>query len=374
MNELIPQPDALGVPSHPGIFQFLAILTFVLHLIFMNYILGGIIIVTINEWIFGRNPNANLATRIMVKVMPVSLSMAITMGVAPLLFVQVLYGQFFYTANIMMGGYWLAILALVMIAFYIIYYIIVKQPDDNKPTMVSRFGSLINCVLFLSVAYIFTNNAILVENPQYWPEIYAKETSAFVADKTIWPRYLHNVFGAIVVAGLWTAAIGHYQRKVNPEREETGLWMIKNGLHWSSVAIVITFIFGVIYLIAIGGDRLKSFMGMEHGILFFGWSISVITAIISIVFIAMAMMKPNDPKFLWGSIGLSVVTLFGMAMGRDLLRIVSLKQYFTVSQLEINPSVSSLLLFVVTFVLGLLVLAYMIRLVLLIPKDTNSIE
>ena len=41
MTELIPPADPLGIPTPVIVFQFLALLTFVLHLIFMNYILGG---------------------------------------------------------------------------------------------------------------------------------------------------------------------------------------------------------------------------------------------------------------------------------------------------------------------------------------------
>lgn len=374
MNHLIPQPDALGVPSPPVVFQFLYILTFVLHLIFMNYVLGGMLIITIHEWIFGKNPNANLANRIMIRVMPVNLSLAITMGVAPLLFVQVLYGQFFYTANIMMGGYWLAIIALVTTAFYMIYIMIVKRPPDNQPNWITRFGTLFNSVLFLTVAFLFTNNAVLTENPQYWPAIYAKETNFIVDDATLWPRYLHNLFGAVAVAGLWCAAIGNYQRKRYPERNETGLWMIKNGLHWSAAATAFAIILGFVYLFAIGmgTERMSAFM--KVGVHFIGWSISVMTAVFLIVFIVMAMLKPENSKLLWGAIGMSIVTLIGMVMGRDLLRIVSLQQHFTIQELQVRPSTSSFIMFVATFVIGLAVLGYMIHLAVKTPKEKPSDE
>ena len=46
---------------------------------------------------------------------------SLTTGVAPLLFVQVLYGHFFYTANILLGWRWLAILGVLIVGFYAVY-------------------------------------------------------------------------------------------------------------------------------------------------------------------------------------------------------------------------------------------------------------
>lgn len=368
MTELIPPADPLGIPTPVIVFQFLALLTFVLHLIFMNYILGGMLIVTINEWFFGKNPQAGEANALLVRVMPVALSMAITMGVAPLLFVQVLYGNFFYTANIMMGGFWLLIVGLVIVGFYLIYVLIAQRPEGRSATPLTRLVSLVALALFLTVAFLYTNNAVLTENPDYWKAIYTGERFAAAPDPTLWPRYLHNVLGAVAVAGLWCAAIGRYQVVRHPARAEAGRWLVKNGLHWAAMATAFAMILGGIYLYTLGMDRIKAFMG--NGILFVGWSISVMTAILSLVCIAMAMMKPDNAKLLWGSIGLSAVTLAGMVMGRELVRMISLQKYYTPQSLAIRPGDTSFYLFLVTFVLGLGVLYYMLRLVWTMPQAT----
>ncbi len=373
MNELIPPPDPLGIPSPVWIFQFLYILTLVLHIIFMNYILGGTFIVMLNEWFAGKDPKVAKANSILVKVMPFSLSLAITMGVAPLLFVQVMYGQFFYSANIMMGGFWLLLLALVTIAFYMIYVLIAKRSNDQTSNSWTRFGITLNTLLFFTVAFLWTNNAILTENPKYWPDIYTGARSVIAPDLSLWPRYLHNVIGAVAVAGLWMCCIARFQARHHPENQQTADWMERNGMVWATIATVINTVVGFAYLGVmplVMEEFMKKFMG--NGILFVGWSISIVTAILALVHMILALVKPEKKGFLWGAVGLIVLTLFGMVMGRSLIRYIQLEEYFTVSELTVRPHYGSLILFLVTFLIGLAVLGYLIYMILKIPPKSND--
>lgn len=371
MNEYIPAPDPLGIPSPTPLFQTLAIITFVLHLIFMNYILGGTLILTIHEWFFGNKPHVAKANSIMVKVMPVALSMAITMGVAPLLFVQVLYGNFFYPANIMMGWFWLAIVGLVTIAFYLIYIMIARRPQNEKSTFTTKLIALVNTLIFFSVAFLFTNNAMLVEHPEYWKAIHAGTASIVVPDNSLWARYAHNVLGAMAVAGLWCACIARYQKRYHPQNADAAHWLHRSGLIWAKGATLLAMIAGIVYLVVMGMDKLKAFMEMNT--LFMGWSIAVVLSLVLLVSLVMAFSNEDKPAYLWSSVGIMVLTLIGMAMGREHLRMISLQEYFTFEEFTYNPSHSSLIMFLVTFVIGLGVLAYLVRLIYTLP-DQNTNE
>ncbi|MBI1388122.1 MAG: hypothetical protein GC154_06710 [bacterium] len=367
MNGLIPTPDPLGAPSPTIIFQLLGWLTLVLHFAFMNFILGGTLIVTIQEWLFGHRPVIARANSLMLKTMPVALSMAITMGVAPLLFVQVLHGQFFYSANIMMGWYWMAILGLVTVAFYLIYVLISLRPLDGRATLLSRLIVLVNAAIFITVSLIFTNNATLVEHPELWAKIHAGELSPLVMDTKFWMRWSHTVFGALAVAGLWCSGIGLFQKRYHAANREAGEWMYRNGLYWAKSGVFLAMIVGFIYLFTLGGDTLKNFMG--NGFMFVGWAVSVCTAFVGLALMVMATIKKDQPKYYWAAVAVVFITLFGMVMGRDLLRYIALEPYYTLSDLTVRPHVSSLALFLGTFVIGLLILAYMIRLLWTVPGD-----
>src|SRR6476620_4982881 len=53
--------------------------------------------------------------------LPFVLSAAITAGVAPLLFLQILYQREFYTANLLLFNRWMAILPVLIAGFYMLY-------------------------------------------------------------------------------------------------------------------------------------------------------------------------------------------------------------------------------------------------------------
>ena len=98
-TDLIPALDAAGLPGPPWLFHFLLVFTFFLHLIFMNLTLGGTLMAFVANLRGGNrpaDPNAVLAKRLM-GVNTYAISLAITTGVAPLLFVQVLYQPVSYT-------------------------------------------------------------------------------------------------------------------------------------------------------------------------------------------------------------------------------------------------------------------------------------
>src|SRR5690606_29303594 len=145
-------------------------------------------------------------------------------------------------------------------------------------------------------------------------------------DLNLLSRYLHSVLGALGIAGLWMAAIGRYQLRYYPEREETAAFLVRNGLIWASIATLINIFIGFGYLGTIAAtdpERLRAFMG--NGILFVGWSISIVTGVLALIHLFMALLKPEKPGFIWGGISLMALTLLGMVMGRSLLRMVSLE-------------------------------------------------
>jgi len=370
VNGLIPPPDPLGIPAPYPIFQVLYWITFVLHLIFMNYVLGGMVMVTLHEWFTPRNATAIRANALMLKLMPVSLSLAITMGVAPLLFVQVLLGNFFYTANIMMSGWWLGMIGLVIAAFYLIYILIARRRSENQSSALHKIGSLVVTLLLLATAWIFTNNAVLVEHPKYWQDIHTGAKWILAPDPSLWPRYLHNLFGAAAVAGLVCAVIGRYRLRYHADDAELGTHLIRRGIFWAMHAVVIQIITGIIYIYSWEIEITRAFMG--NGILFTGWAIGFFAVMGALVCLILALVKTDKPMLIWGAVGLTFVTLLGMTMGRELLRLVSLAPYIKLQDLPLRPSYSSLLLFLITFLLGLGILAYLLRLVWTLPREESE--
>ncbi len=96
---------------------------------------------------------------------PYTIAFAVNMGVAPLLFVQVLYGQFIYSSSIMMAVWWLSIVVLLILAYYSAYIY------DFKFDVLSGlriFMIEISVGILLFVGFLFTNNMTLMLQPDKW--------------------------------------------------------------------------------------------------------------------------------------------------------------------------------------------------------------
>ena len=111
MQPIIPSADT--IPVAWGWFQFLLLLTFPLHVLAMNAMVGGLAIGVVQHF-RGGDSRRRLAHRIAI-VLPLVIAFAVNFGVAPLLFLQVLYGAFFYTSSILMGVPWLLLVAVLMV-------------------------------------------------------------------------------------------------------------------------------------------------------------------------------------------------------------------------------------------------------------------
>ncbi len=101
--------DPMGVPFYPMVFQGLSILTFALHIFFVNLVLGGALIAAWGH--FSSDQRWHKLSRMLAKVTTINISIAIVLGVAPLLFVQVIYDPFWYTSNLLSAWWTMLFLA-----------------------------------------------------------------------------------------------------------------------------------------------------------------------------------------------------------------------------------------------------------------------
>jgi cytochrome c len=94
MNPDLPSPLPDPLPAPAWLWQVLLVFTFVLHIVPMNLVMGGSFLAA---WSISRRnePHTELA-RQLVRMLPPAQALTITLGVAPLLFLQVLYGQLFF--------------------------------------------------------------------------------------------------------------------------------------------------------------------------------------------------------------------------------------------------------------------------------------
>ena len=108
--------------------------------------------------------------------LPIGLGLAITAGVAPLLFVQVLYQDAFYTANLLRGPRWLAIVPALIAGFYLLYV----HKRGWGATRVHRAGVLALALgAFGFVAWSWSTNHRLMLDDAAWQLVYAHGEGAW---------------------------------------------------------------------------------------------------------------------------------------------------------------------------------------------------
>ncbi len=198
-EKLLPALDPMAIPGPPWLFHVLWLVTFAVHVVGVNVVLGSSILGTIAsldpDRTFGRG-----VARFFAEVNTWAISLTITFGIAPLLFLQVLHGRLFYSATVLIAPAWLGLLLLLMAAYYLTYGAKYRLRAGKGAAV--HFG--LSAILFLAVAAIQVVVHLLSVQPDRWEGVLASPWTA-LADRAFLPRFLHFVLAGITLAGILLA-------------------------------------------------------------------------------------------------------------------------------------------------------------------------
>jgi hypothetical protein len=164
--------------------------TLALHAAFVSYVVVG------SAYVLARRDA--LAEQVRDRL-PFMLGAAITAGVAPLLFVQLLHQRRFYTANLLLGPRWMAVVPALIVGFYALY---------AAKKLARRWPLAIALPCFLFVAYSWSELHELMQADPGWAAFYAAGDRVFVA-ATIAPRLavlLPAMASGFATIAAWSAA------------------------------------------------------------------------------------------------------------------------------------------------------------------------
>ncbi|MCK5096786.1 MAG: hypothetical protein KAR45_01720, partial [Desulfobacteraceae bacterium] len=316
--------------------------------------LGSSIIALTREFATKEGPD-NLNKDLSLKL-PYTVAFTVNLGVAPLLFLQVLYGHFMYTSSILMAVYWLSIILIVMIAYYSLYIYDFKFDALGQGR---RIFIAIAVILLLIVAFIFTNNMTLMMQPEKWTRYFTNPygTLLNLQEKMLIPRYLHFVVGSIAVGGLFQAVVWEFKRKKKIADAKDA---VHSGLNWFFGATIVQILIGIWFLLALPKDKMMLFLGndiLRTSLL----TIGVVCALAALVFAA----KRN----VWATLGAALSTITIMVLIRDLLRMIWIKPFFSPASLKVVPEYSPMILFLISFAAGLVVIFYMLKIAATAGKE-----
>ncbi|QDU93100.1 hypothetical protein [Lignipirellula cremea] len=192
-----------GFPGPTAFYLTLLVAVFMIHVLFMNYVLAGSAYLAAHTVLFGSADDGTPLSRILRDWLPFMLSAAITAGIAPLLFLQIVYRENFYTANLLLFYRWMAILPVLIAGFYLLY--ILKSKRIGHWPFVARAAVGVGAFAgFMFVAWSWVENHLLSVHPDVWVEQYASGVLVYRPFE-LFPRLALWVVGSFPTMALMLA-------------------------------------------------------------------------------------------------------------------------------------------------------------------------
>lgn len=348
---LLPSSSHIPLSSPSWLFVFFYVFTFFLHIIFMNFTLGGTVLLLVAKYIsknYG-DEDYNLIAEKIGWFNTINISLTITTGVAPLLFIQTIYENFFYTSSIILSWKWLLVLVSIMFGYY--FYYIYKF----KPSYIAYSGGrgilfiVIALFLFGYVGFMLSTNTVLSTHPSFWEKIFLGE-SGIASLPTLLPRFLHFLLASVAFSGVGLLVFSYFL-KVEETVKKKYVLLGKNAFIYPTL---LQFIVGIWFLLSHPKSIYMLFMGGHLiGTLF------VLLGILSAVILLVKIAKNSFTMI--GVIGLSTLTMVSMVIVRRILENALFSQYFDYTLLKEDPQWDVFSLFVVLLVALLATLFIMFK-------------
>lgn len=343
--------DPMGIPFYPIIFQILMVLTFTLHIIFVNFTLGTSFIAIYGH--FKGEEFWKRLSRAMAKAVPAMVSMAMVMGVAPLLFVQVVYDPFWYTSNIL-SAIWVIGFIFVMMIAYSFTYVFYLGRERREGKGYAFFG-ISAFALFLLAGVIMHSLGYQLLQPEKWLSWYIKGNGIDISGASLHafqlPRFLHFIFSSFAMTGIFLMLYTWYFKDRADFDRAYLKWVGKTGARIAFIFSVLQAIVGFWWLLSLPGE-----------LRFFANPFFLIGAALGIAFLIFLNQVKKDPvNYAVPSILGAFLTIFGMSYAREALRMKYLDRFdYSIFNYKLNIDWGSTLLFIATFLMGLVILFYLL--------------
>ena len=320
--------DPTALPAPPELMMFLLWLTMFVHFSMLGLLFAGLWARAGAEW--GKSNRYDIERVHRASV--VGYSMTITMGIPPLLFVQVLYGRFFYSSSISIGYPWLAIVGYLMVGFYALYLARMQWDRAGGPSLLGKlsWGLTILSVSAIGSTYSWNHLKSLSETP-WLQQVAAAEV----------PHRLLGYFGAILMSsGAWALWLGK-SWCTDKETPRGSAWALMIGglalLAWAPTSTYAS-------CSQCAPAKLLSLVGSGLGI-----AAGVIH-----------LLKERSILTRWLASAAGLVGLAGLIMQRETYRLEVLAPYYSPLAVPIRTQWSAVALFAVTLLAGIATLLWLL--------------
>ncbi len=359
---------SLSLPESDPIIHGLLILAFLVHVLFMNLVLGGTLITVMTDAIGIVTASANyrqLATTL-VNWLPGFLGVAVVVGVLPLVLVQILYGSVFSTAASLLGVVWIvAVVALVLGAGGVYGYKQWSGSLAHRPGLRLAVGAL-SGIMFLGVAFVFVMVSVLMLHPDQWADMKHASLWSVLTLPSLIPRFGHLVLAAVAGMGMFLVCYGLFlssdgQASINDKpKEPYATWVTRYGVAWTLAGTLPQIVVGPLLFLSLPAVvRVDLVSGQSFGSLAFFVGLTV--ALLSLVLLNAALMAPHIRGLAIGGTLSLAVTVCLMVVVRHAVRVSWLSQHDAAAMLATQDQWTVMFMVGAMLLLGLVITVFIVR-------------
>jgi cytochrome c len=196
-------PVELPLPLPLAAAKAALVVAFLVHIVFVNLMVGGTLLALAAHALGRRDAFWREFAGQLMGTVTVHKSLAVVLGVGPLLLVSVAYTEPFYASSLLLAPFWLSVLWLVTLAFGLLYAYKYgfggwgeRRPRWHAASGVAGAVALL-CVplIYLTNTQLMLDATAMARRPSF--------LDAMLHVGNVLPRYLHFLLASVAIAGLW---------------------------------------------------------------------------------------------------------------------------------------------------------------------------
>ncbi|MDF2718457.1 MAG: cytochrome [Paenibacillus sp.] len=304
----VPNDLGLAIPGNMPLFEVLIVIGFILHLIYVNIVVAGSVNAVLLEirGILKRDKVADGLALQLATLVSIHKSIAVVLGVAPLLIISTIYTQFFYPSTILIGKWWLMLIPLLIISFLLLYvYKFTWDKWQDRKKLHLSFG-IAGAVILLFVPLLFITNVASMLHPELWSGSKGFFDSLF-RYPTIWQRYFHFMAASFAIIGMYMYGWG--RRKIRVKDDPVYRLAQTFGKGSAFLFTLLQLIAGPFLLLSMSSEVRSSFLGGSA----FHTSLLVVSVTLAFVLIVLLFrLYKADSRKLFISSGVVLLVIMGL--------------------------------------------------------------
>jgi len=341
--------DPMGMPFYPVLFQILLVLIFAVHILFVNFTLG---LSFFSAYGFVRGSGAwGGLSHSLAKATTPNASLAILFGIAPLLFLQVVYDPFWYASNMLSAAWALGFIAVLMLGYGLTYVFYLKGGQGRGAAFAAL--AFLSFALFLLAGVIMHVLGYQLLLPEKWYQWYVEGNGVNASGTSLHafqlPRFLHFITPSFAMAGLFLMLYAWYFKdRADKDREQLA-WIARTSAGIAFFFSVFQALIGIWWLFSLPPE-----------FRFFANPIFLIAAGMGVSLLFFLYRARKDPVRLAVRAGVwAFLTILAMSSAREVLRMDYVGRFgYSIFDHKVNLDLGSTALFLCTFIAGVCIVSY----------------